>query len=321
MTRSLQADETTSQQSNPQDLLQYATALDSLPPWSEADAKERCRTVFIYVAVYFPVFFVVSIALSVFAVTVALYIYPLVGSQDDTPELWYWHSSSEHSNARVRGWVIFGLMCWFEFWVFVSLYRAITTSPGTIPDANEWFLHDEALEEQEDRTLERRQDGNLRFCVTCSKVKPDRCHHCRLCDVCVLKMDHHCPWIANCVGYRNYKYFFLLVSYGAAGLLLFTCTFWETVVVVLNNDESSSGLCLLVVLSYSLGSMLAVVLSCFWLFHVYLVSNSMTTIEFCEKRKKWTEQQGSPYTQSLYNNWQEALGSNPLLWCFPCCKS
>ncbi|CAH2004430.1 unnamed protein product [Acanthoscelides obtectus] len=60
---------------------------------------------------------------------------------------------------------------------------------------------------------ERTNFGMLRFCAICIHFKPDRAHHCSQCGTCLLKMDHHCPWIANCVGLHNQKLFLLTVLY------------------------------------------------------------------------------------------------------------
>ena len=45
------------------------------------------------------------------------------------------------------------------------------------------------------------RSGGVRWCRECRVVKPDRCHHCSSCQRCVLKMDHHCPWLGWCIVY------------------------------------------------------------------------------------------------------------------------
>uniref|UniRef100_A0A8C5SR97 Palmitoyltransferase n=1 Tax=Laticauda laticaudata TaxID=8630 RepID=A0A8C5SR97_LATLA len=59
----------------------------------------------------------------------------------------------------------------------------------------------------------RTMSGAIRYCDRCQLIKPDRCHHCSVCDKCILKMDHHCPWVNNCVGFSNYKFFLLFLAY------------------------------------------------------------------------------------------------------------
>ncbi|CCW63043.1 unnamed protein product [Phytomonas sp. EM1] len=56
-------------------------------------------------------------------------------------------------------------------------------------------------------------NSNLNFCPVCARYKPPRAHHCRHCNCCVLKYDHHCPWLGQCVGFFNYKNYLLVVLY------------------------------------------------------------------------------------------------------------
>ena len=44
-------------------------------------------------------------------------------------------------------------------------------------------------------------------CRTCKFHKPARSKHCSVCQMCVSKYDHHCIWIRQCVGEKNYKWF------------------------------------------------------------------------------------------------------------------
>ncbi|XP_026761016.1 palmitoyltransferase ZDHHC16 [Galleria mellonella] len=56
------------------------------------------------------------------------------------------------------------------------------------------------------------------ICKKCISPKPPRTHHCSVCDRCILAMDHHCPWLNNCVGYYNARHFFLYMVYMVAGV-------------------------------------------------------------------------------------------------------
>jgi palmitoyltransferase ZDHHC2/15/20 len=43
--------------------------------------------------------------------------------------------------------------------------------------------------------MTRTHNGNIRYCDKCKCIKPDRAHHCSVCQTCVLRMDHHCTYI------------------------------------------------------------------------------------------------------------------------------
>jgi len=55
---------------------------------------------------------------------------------------------------------------------------------------------DEGSSDSEEERRPRQQPR----CKKCLGEKPPRTHHCHVCNRCVLKMDHHCPW---CVAWRS----------------------------------------------------------------------------------------------------------------------
>ncbi|KAK7198679.1 palmitoyl acyltransferase 10 [Novymonas esmeraldas] len=51
----------------------------------------------------------------------------------------------------------------------------------------------------------------MKWCYSCNVHRPYRGVHCRYCDRCVSRRDHHCPWTGTCIGAKNYRSYFALV--------------------------------------------------------------------------------------------------------------
>lgn len=101
-----------------------------------------------------------------------------------------------HKEKRAQAIVYLALFSFFLLCFFISYARIVskrpgnpTTSASTI-DIEESNLTTESTKDQIPNSIL----GSVKWCKTCQIWKPNRTHHCRVCDACVLKMDHHCPW-------------------------------------------------------------------------------------------------------------------------------
>ena len=61
---------------------------------------------------------------------------------------------------------------------------------------------------------------STQLCADCETVRTSRSRHCYVCNKCVERYDHHCPWINNCVGLNNHNSFYLFVAFMSALLAI-----------------------------------------------------------------------------------------------------
>ncbi|GJS21771.1 probable protein S-acyltransferase 14 [Tanacetum coccineum] len=132
---------------------------------------------------------------------------------------------------------------------------------------------------------------------------------------CVLKMDHHCVWVVNCVGALNYKYFLLFLFY----------TFLETTVVSLallphfiqffsdGEIPGSPSTLATTFLAFVLNLAFALSVFGFLIMHISLVSGNTTTIEAYEKKTtpKWR------YDLGRKRNFEQVFGTVQRYWFIP----
>jgi palmitoyltransferase len=126
-------------------------------------------------------------------------------------------------------------------------------------------------------------------------------------------MDHHCPWINNCIGFWNRKYFLLLLvyvlltTYFVVGTMLYDFLLglrWELDTFYYRQkayDESQLMKTLLIQASFILTTIIACLMTMFLRFHIFLATTNKTTIENLDKKGKPYR---SPYDMGEINNFQ-----------------
>ncbi|XP_018610020.1 palmitoyltransferase ZDHHC18a [Scleropages formosus] len=204
--------------------------------------------------------------------------------------------------------------------VIISLLRTSFTDPGILPratpeEAADVERHIDTSGSSTYRTAPRtkeilinKQLVKLKYCFTCKMFRPPRTSHCSLCDNCVERFDHHCPWVGNCVGKRNYRFFYsFLVSLSFLTAFIFGCVITHLTL------RSQDGRGLMFAVQQNPASALELVVCFFSIwsilglsgFHTYLVASNLTTNE--DIKGLWSgkqgEDMGNPYSySSIFTN-------------------
>mmetsp|Transcript_18789 Transcript_18789/g.52353 ORF Transcript_18789/g.52353 Transcript_18789/m.52353 type:complete len:388 (+) Transcript_18789:538-1701(+) len=175
----------------------------------------------------------------------------------------------------------------WETAVVTSLYTIAVLAAAVL------FLYTSCTDPSEYGT-EVKDDEDQYYCVLCQVHVKKQSKHCRSCDRCVDGFDHHCKWLNNCVGAKNYWSFFLLVSVTcvmiciqfASGVYLFVISFTQKDVVrahlysVYGDGLSLTSFRVLQVFYCVLDIAPAILLGELLFFHILLQYKGMSTYDY-----------------------------------------
>ncbi|TYH34110.1 hypothetical protein ES332_D13G106600v1 [Gossypium tomentosum] len=150
----------------------------------------------------------------------------------------------------------------------------------------------------------------LKYCRICRIFRPPRSCHCAICDNCVEKFDHHCPWIGQCIALRNYRFYLaFLITALVFFIYIFAFSCWRIHQRML---ESGTGLFGMLrncpeTLALTLFSFAAIwFLGGLAIFHSSLTAINQTAYENFRNRYEGSP---NPYDKGIISNITEVLFS------------
>uniref|UniRef100_A0A8C5LWL9 Palmitoyltransferase n=1 Tax=Leptobrachium leishanense TaxID=445787 RepID=A0A8C5LWL9_9ANUR len=157
----------------------------------------------------------------------------------------------------------------------------------------------------------------IRYCDRCQLIKPDRCHHCSACDVCVLKMDHHCPWVNNCVGFSNYKFFLLFLLYSLLYCLFIAATVLQYFIRFWTGELPDTRAKFHVLFLFFVAAMFFISILSLFGYHCWLVGKNRSTIEAFRAPTFRSGPENNGFSLGFSKNMREVFGDQKKYWLLP----